>query len=75
MGRAGLPGRKELGGHAESLAEKMKDLERRRSRTGLDARDVCGRAAGEGELALAEADGLARFLQTNPYRSRIVNMC
>ena len=50
-------------GHAETPAELAEELQRRNPVAGLDPRDVRGRAAREGEAALAEAYALARFLQ------------
>jgi hypothetical protein len=50
-------------------------LKRRDTVTGLDARDVGGRAALEGELPLAEPGACSCFSESTTDRVRIVDVC
>ena len=54
-------GREILLAHVEPVCELAQDLRGGDSRAGLDARDVGGRAAGPGELSLAQTGALSRL--------------
>ena len=70
-----VAGREVLAGHAEALPEQLEHLERRRAHARLDPRDVRRRAARKRELPLAQPDLLARFLDADSDRGRVVDMC
>ena len=69
------PGRKPVLAHSEAPAHLAEELERRDPLAGLDPRDIGGRAAFEGELALAQACALARISEPAAHLSRVVDMC
>ena len=67
-------GRQVVLGNAEPAAELAQQLEGGDAVARLDARDVRGRAAREGELALAEACLLAGELESLAYSGGAVDM-
>ena len=60
---------------AEPAAQLTQELERGNPVARLDPRDVGGRAAGEGELALAEPGGLACGAEAVADGARVVYVC
>jgi hypothetical protein len=74
-GRDQRAGREELLADVEAVRELTEDAARRDPRSGLDARDVRGRAAGERELSLTQARPLAGFTETCARGGRVVDVC
>ena len=68
-------GREVILADAEAPAHLTQELERRNAVARLDAGDVRGRAAREGELALAQTRPFAGLTEPPTDLDRVVDMC
>jgi hypothetical protein len=69
------PGGEPVLGDPEPPAELAEELERRDAVTRLDAGDVGGRAAGKGQLPLAQPGLLARRAKAQADRAGVIDVC